>query len=49
MKYLDNYLKQLNNEEIKQSVKTTVDNIVPNYIETFSFNKNFRRISFCDK
>ena len=40
MKYLDNYLKQLNNEEIKQSVKTTVDNIVPNYIETFSFREH---------
>ena len=40
MKYLDNYLNQLNNEEIKLSIKTTVDNIVPAHIENFSFREH---------
>lgn len=40
MKYLDNYLNQLNNEEIKVSIRTTVNNIVPAHIEKFSYKEH---------
>ena len=40
MTYLDSYLQQLNNEEIKTSVKTTVENIVPSHIENFSYQEH---------
>lgn len=40
MSYLEQYLNQLNNEEIRSSVKTTVDNVIPKYIEKFSFREH---------
>lgn len=40
MKYLNEYLNQINNEEIKTSIQTTIEKIVPTYIEKFSFQEH---------
>lgn len=39
-KYLESYLDQLENEEIKESVSSTVNDIVDNHISTFSYQEH---------
>lgn len=40
MSYLEEYLKLINSNEIKDSINTTVNNIVPEHIEKFSFKEH---------
>lgn len=40
MNYLNEYLKSLNNDEVKETVIQTVSNIVPEHIEKFSFKEH---------
>lgn len=40
MRYAENYLNRLTNEEIKNSVRKTIKDIVPKHIENFSFKEH---------
>ena len=40
MTYVESYLNQISNEEIKKSVLQTIKDVVPEHIENFSFREH---------